>query len=326
MKTSYLGVFTISLYALWTGASFAEQENPPEVINYAVILSDPKIVAALVAATVTIFVNVIGKLFLDRRLEAIKADLKEKGDVNSAKIQYELEEKKRLYHSIGHLRFQLLLSARDVALHVTSFGAGLRQYPTTTKNYYGQSTLYKFLRPIALCELIERQVAVADFSVDVDSIELLRFKQSIYKCFSSGDPILHHPDANWLEQEQHVFYNSLTRIANSLLIEDSNGTRSPMSFHQFVEFLENEESHNNLSPLPEFLEDFSIEEKPLLWLRFVFFGYLCSELVNEKGARIGFEHVEYPLEALIRKVDDQFTLDKVANFTEMFKSIRGAGL
>lgn len=326
MKIGYLGLFATSVGTLWAGVCLAETHTPAQAINNVSLLDDPRIIAALVAAAVTLLVNIIGKLVLDRRLEAFKADLKEKGVVNEAKLQYELEEKRRLYHAIGHLRFQLLLSARDVARHVVSLAENKRRYPTTTKNYYGQSTLFKLVRPIALCELIERQISVADFSVDTDSIELLKLKRSIFKCFSSAEAILHHPDANWHEQEQHIFYHSLSRISNAIIVDGGDGTLSPMPFHEFEEFISDDANSVKMAPLPDLLEDFSIEEKPLLWLRFVLYGFLCAELVKQKGVPIGFELVEFPLEELIGKVGDHVLREKRDDIPVAFKSIRDAGL
>lgn len=326
MKIGRLLFPTVMGYFFSACGSFAQSDVAPEVAKEATFLDDPRIIAALVAAAVTLVVNVIGKLVLDRKLEAFKANLKEKSAQNEAKFQYELEAKKHLYHAVGHLRFQLLLAARDVAQHVILFGEDGRQYPTTVKNYYGQSTLYRFVRPIALCEMIERQISFADFSVDPESIELLQLKRSIYTCFSSGDPILQHPKANWQKQEQHIFYHSLSRISDAIVKEEADGMRSLMPFHEFEDFVVGDGNSSKMSPLPELLEDFSLEQKPLLWLRFILFGFLCSEIVNKKGVSMGFEPIEFPLDALISKVNDKFIQERREEVMHKFRSIRDAGI
>jgi hypothetical protein len=45
--------------------------------------------------------------------------------------------------------------------------------------YYGKNTLYRMLRPIAISELIERQIAYADFAVDPSAVKVLRFRRTV---------------------------------------------------------------------------------------------------------------------------------------------------
>lgn len=277
------------------------------------------------AAAVTIAINFFGKLYVDRRMETLKSDLARTKAENDAKIEYELEAKKRLYGAIGTLRFQLLLASRDVAHQVISYGRG-RQFDLTTTNYYGQSTLYKLVMPFVFCELIEKQISYADFSVDPEAVDLLRLKRSIYTAFSSGASILNHPNANWENEEQHVFRHSLDRISNSVVVTESSQSAFPMPFHEFEKFIPIPKNSAKLSPLPKLLRDFSISEKPQLWIRWVLFGYLCSKFVNEKGLSIGFDHIDFPLEELIEKVGDDFFTSNKIQLVKQFEDIAGSGI
>ncbi|MEL6504890.1 MAG: hypothetical protein AAFQ10_10615 [Pseudomonadota bacterium] len=286
---------------------------------------NPSIVAALVAAAVTVAINFFGKIYVDHRMETLKSDLARSKAENDAKIEYELEARKRLYGAIGNLRFQLLLAARDVANQVTSYGRG-RQFDLTTTNYFGQSTLHKLVMPFAFCELIEKQISYADFSVDPEAVDLLRLKRSVYTAFCSGASILNHPDANWEDEEQHVFRHSLDRISNSLLTPDSSQSLFPMPFHEFEKFVPIEKNAAKLSPLPYLMHDFSIDRKPQFWIRLVLYGYLCSKFVNEKGQPVGFNKIDFPLGELIGKVNDKYFLSKKAELVKQFEEIAESGI
>ncbi len=41
--------------------------------------------------------------------------------------------------------------------------------------HYGHGSIYRLLRPLALAQLIERAIGVADFSVDTQAVGLLQF-------------------------------------------------------------------------------------------------------------------------------------------------------
>jgi len=286
---------------------------------------NPIVAAAIVSAVVTVAINFFGKLYIDRRLETLKVDLAKSKAENEARIEYESEARKRLYGAIGNLRFQLLLAARDVANQVISYGRG-RQFDLTTTNYFGQSTLHKLVMPFAFCELIEKQISYADFSVDPEAVHLLRLKRSIYTALSSGASILNHPNANWEDEEQHIFRHSLDRISNSLLVIEGSRPLFPMPFHEFEKFIPIAKNSAKLSPLPSLLHDFSIHGKPQFWIRLVLFGYLCSKFVNEKGQPIGFDRIDFPLEELIEKVADKFFLSNKTELMQRFEEIAESGI
>lgn len=104
-----------------------------------------------------------------------------------AKLDYESNARRRLYEAIGPLRLQLLFAARDVASRV-------QDHPGTNWNlkpsqYYGRSFIFRLLRPLAIGSLIERQMSVADFSVDGDALEMLKFNVVAYRTMTGSDAI-----------------------------------------------------------------------------------------------------------------------------------------
>ena len=85
-----------------------------------------------------------------------------------AQLDYELDAKRRLYQAIGPLRLQLLLAARDVVRRFQQHHE--HNWNMAPEEYYVKSCIYRLLAPLAIGQLIERQMSVVDFSVDRDAV------------------------------------------------------------------------------------------------------------------------------------------------------------
>ncbi len=241
----------------------------------------------------------------------------------AAEREYLLEARKRLYRAIGPLKFQLLLACRDAASRIKNYVES--PYPMDTKSYYGKTTLYRLLKPITLAELIEDQMAFADFAVDPTAITLLSFKKAVYTAFSDGSILDDYPNPNWRKQEEHLFSNSLAAAARSLIIQDdANGTRC-MHFHEFEAFIAGRDARQ-LTPLRNILNDFTIAKKPIFWLRLVYFGYACHEFVGEAGREVGFERQEYDLAEMLGASESDYVLTNLGRYVELYKDTLKSGL
>jgi hypothetical protein len=245
------------------------------------------------------------KIKLSMEMESKKAEFAgaiklridtELGDIG-AQRQYEFDAKRRLYTAISPLKFQLLIACRDFSQRVT--GHGSREvYSTSLTSYYGQSFTFRILRLFAICELIERQMSFADFSVDSASPTLIRFSKSIAIALSGGDLVKGHSKTSWNNQVEHVFYDSLSRAANAIIKSDGP-TERVMRFHEFSEFLSTSSGLKALHPFPSLMEDFAVNKKPLWWTRLVAVGYLCNRYVNEQGATTGLTRRDYEVGPLL---------------------------
>jgi hypothetical protein len=253
---------------------------------------------------------------LEKDLETLKSDLERTRNADQAAIEgrirqqvettladvaagreYEWDARKRLYTAIGPLRFQLLLACRDLAGRIQGYGLG-RRYDLRQDAYYGRSSLFRILRPLCLGELIERQIAYADFAVDSGAVDLLRFKKSAFAAFSGGSLVEGHPDANWNNQIQHVFFDYLSRCANELIVDEESVSRT-MRFHEFEARLGEPDGADRFLPFPKILTGMTPESKPLFWVRLVAYGHLCNDFVNRTGTAIGFETRAYPVRTLL---------------------------
>jgi hypothetical protein len=265
----------------------------------------------------------------EREQARLEAGIKERIDTvladQAAQRQYEFEAKRRLYAAIGPMRFQLLLACRELAGRISAQGSAHReQYATSIKGYYGRSTLFRILRPLCLGELIERQIAFADFSVDPAALDLLRFRKAAFTALSGDLLVAGHPQVDWNYQAQHVFVDNLSKSANALVVTTGADQRA-MRFHEFETFLGDSSAIRAVSPFPDLLERFSPQRLPLFWLRLVAYGALCNEFVNTAGAPIGFERRTYPIRDMLATATDptiQANLDEYATRCEALWQIR----
>lgn len=284
------------------------------------------LISAVVSAVVAILLAVVNPA-AQRRLERAKADLQREleahkialargledrkatlqGAINrevqlqlgerAAQREYEYDARKRLYVAIGPLRFQLLASCRACASRIEGLG-GREQYDLAVDGYFGRNTLYRLLVPLAIVELIERQLGYSDFSIDQGALDCLRLKKSFASAWSGDEVVLGHPELDWTRQVQHVFGGSRTRAANALI---SEGTGTSGRVLRFDEFLagDTEKELEQLKPFPDLLNGFSIQRKPILWARLVAYGHSCNAYINRNGVALGFEEKDFPAESLL---------------------------
>ena len=243
---------------------------------------------------------------------SIKREVENYLGEKSAQREYELEAKKRLYQSIGPLRFQLLLACRDTAHRIE--GHGLRKsYDMSSSNFYGRSTMYRILKPLVICELIESQVAYADFSVDESALDALLFKKSCGLVLSGGEILSNHPDIDWSSQKQHLFFDTL-REAASVLISKSESGEKIITFHEFDAAYDELISNYGLVTLSEIINDFTMKSKPLFWMRLLSYGYICREFLGTAGNHLKFEYSPFDIEGLILRTEDDYILANKTKF------------
>jgi hypothetical protein len=237
----------------------------------------------------------------------------------AAQRQYEYDARRRLYLAIGPLRFQLLLACRDYAGRIVAFH-GTERYSMALTNYYGRSTLYRLLRPLAIGELIEKQVAVTDFGVDPGAVDCLRFRRTITRIMSGDELVEGRPGVKWDAEVEHVYADSLAVSAQALIGHDPDGSERVLRFDEFTERLK-AEGWGIVAPFNALLEDFLVGAKPILWLRLVAYGHACNALIDRLGQGLGFEPRPFPTELLLRRAGDKFTLEHLPAICERVRDV-----
>ncbi len=217
----------------------------------------------------------------DRRLEAFKAELeRETGDAD-AEREYRFEARKRLAAVIGPLRFQLIQAAIFYRDRVTAIAR--YRYDTRLHRYFGRSTLYRLARLLALIELIERQMAYLDFSVDGAMIKLMRFRAEVFDALSGGDVLLGHPGADWTQQAEHLFRDEIPVIATAMMTQPAGEAVRVVRVDEFNAVLGPGTGQvTYLQPLADQIARLDPTKTPILWLRLVAVAALCDGLVGDE--------------------------------------------
>ncbi|WP_250633120.1 hypothetical protein [Pinirhizobacter soli] len=240
----------------------------------------------------------------------------------SADREYRSEARKRLYLAVGPLRFQLLNAASEAANRVLRVGDGL-ETDLSLNEYFGRSTAYRVLRVLALGELVERQIAYADFSVDPDMRSLLRFKRLAMACFSSSRVSLGHSQEDWNEQKQHVFQDNLGSLASLLIIPEKPSSPSRvMRFSEFNAAFVTSVHLSRLEPIPRLFASFSPKSAPILWLRLLALMHLCAGLVEAQGAQLGLEAINMDVDALLKLSADAEITKRMDEYKQMLEGFR----
>jgi hypothetical protein len=239
----------------------------------------------------------------------------------AADRQYRLEARKRLYAAIGPLRFQLVLACSDFANRISRIGTGQQAYATSLTGYFGRSTVFRFLRIFGLAELIERQTAYADFSVDPSMVNLLRFKHAAFLCLSSSTISLDHPKASWDEQVEHVFHDTLSVIAAAMILSEADGRQRVVRFDEFNGFISSPKKLKTIHPIPRLMQDFSVTSKPILWTRLVALAGLCSGLVDSEGPQLGIVPEPFDGSKLLLASGDDFITVNHRLYCEVLRKI-----
>lgn len=248
----------------------------------------------------------------------------ELGDL-SAERKYIFDAKQRLYEVVGPLRFQLLIYCRDFAGRVMDIGKYHSNEYLGKSIYYYYSTMYRFMMPFALLELIGRKLSLADFSIDKDAVVILRFKRAAYRAIKSDKPILSHPNENWNNEEQHLNHYTIELLVNEMMRYE-DGVYRPMYFFEYEQYLKQNEDKSIVNKLQILLNGFNVQQKPVLWMRLVFYGYLCALIVNEVGVNIGFEKIDYNVKELLILSKDDYIINNVDSICANFFDIYNKGL
>ena len=242
-----------------------------------------------------------------------------------ARVDYEYMARKRLNEVIGPLRMQLLFSARDLIGRVHRHTNG--RWNMDPSGTFVRSFVYRILRPLAVAQLIERQMSIADFSVDPEAIALLRFKRAGERMLTGSKVVRKHPDEDWSTQSGHLFRDNLRAAAAKLIAEDESG---PV----VIDYARFQRENSNLQESPELRDltqifircENNLAENPLFWLRLVGYAYACSRLIAELGTAIGFEDKPLPASDMLHAVEDSRISQHVADYLQVFDSIVAQGL
>jgi hypothetical protein len=172
--------------------------------------------------------------------------------------------------------------------------------------YYVRSWAYRILRPLAICQLIERQLATADFAVDKTAPALVQSHDAAGESLS-GDRILLDHQAQWNDQSDHFFSDARRAAAASLIVNEPPQPPRVMDYTEFVDSLSTQRRRS--SAVTALFSIFAacnstLLENPIFWLRLVAYGRVCSLLLETQGKALGFRYRPYDTSALLRGIPE----------------------
>lgn len=277
-------------------------------MDLAVVLASSSVIAAVVGALAGYLSQ---RSLADRRV----------------RLDYEYNARKRLYEAIGPLQFQLLMACRDVVRRVA---AQTRQgtWDMNPAHYYANNTMYRLLRPLAVCTLIDRQMNAADFSVDPHTVDLLRFEVGAYRMLTNKDPLEYHSGLDWGRETQHVFRDNLRRAATALIKADHDNRPYVMDYAEFLETFTDPVEEPSLHPLARIIAATrtSLMQNPVFWTRVVGYGYLCQDFIAVHGKDLGFTTRGVDVVVLLQGTDDAEIRANLDKQVEIFDKIIAEGL
>jgi hypothetical protein len=255
------------------------------LVNAVTSLSTSALVAALAGA---------GAGYLSQRAMAGR----------NARLTYEFAARKRLYEALGPLRFQLVLAAKDLLRRVGHHQRS--EWNLNPAEYYAHSFIYRLLRPLAVCLLIEREMNYADFSVDKEAISLLRFQAAAYRMLAHGDPLPFYEGLDWATESQHVFRDNLRIAAQRLLEKNPDGRLVVIDYGRFLEVCPDPLQDPATRALARLFRPTpgNLAMSPVFWTRLVGYAHVCQHLVATQGKAAGFAATPLDTRAMLAAVKD----------------------
>jgi hypothetical protein len=243
-----------------------------------------------------------------------------------AQLDYEFNARKRLYEAIGPLRFQLLLACRDLLRRVKDHHR--RKWNMDPSEYYARSFVYRILRPIALGELLERQLNFADFSLDLSAVELLRFNSAFHRTLTGAEVTLGHPNVDWSRQTQHLFRDNLRAAALTLVDTSRSPDDTVLTYADFQTKYPNIVGEPHISALASLFANCaeSLLDNPILWTRLVAYAAVCERFIDSQGADLGFAKRRVEIVEHVEAVDDEFLSERAKDLPTVIDALVTGGL
>jgi hypothetical protein len=239
----------------------------------------------------------------------------------NARLTYEFAARKRLYEALGPLRFQLILACKDLLRRVSQHQHS--RWNLDPRDYYGHSFVYRLLRPLAVCVLIERETNYSDFAVDRQAIDLLRFQSAAYRMLVDDDPLPYYQGLDWATQSQHVFRDNLRAAAMRLVSVDAAGRAVVLDYSRFREECPDPLADPAIAPLARLFRatDVSLAQSPVLWARITGYTFAAQTLLNSQGPALGFGRVDLDVAGMLAATEDSQITEHLDDYPAIFETV-----
>lgn len=246
----------------------------------------------------------------DERLAALQSRLDAVRSRDDARLDYEYEARKRLYAAVEPLLFLLADRSRDAVSRIRGLARTTRQGQLEwlgKEGYFYANTLYRLLAPLAVAELIRRELTSVDLSLDRDLLAQYRIAELLERSFRDDHQLAmiepsvpYHPDrspsghgderGNPPElRRQGVYAGWLKSSVSALIVPGPPWVEREtlMSFGEFEDLLGAGAGPRvgPLSDLRYLFTDFDPREHRVLWRALIVQAHLYEAVLRVHDAR-----------------------------------------
>jgi len=279
--------------------------------------TDPKIIAALIAAAASLIVSIIGTLWgrkNQKDLETLKSELADERAESDARRDYEYDARKRLYEECEPLLFQLIELSENALYRIYSLARTARNgnlapetgWLSSDGSYYLISTIYNLMAPMVIYKLIHRRLTIIDLTVD--SLINMQYLLAKYLNISftehhalakEYEPIVEYePDTEnwdrkrkeqpWKYWRQGLAIGRLDNAVEALIVRDSAGHLSYRSFGEFESeyFTSGSELQSRFAFVVDLFHDFHPKTRPVLWRILILQAHICQGIMRTRQMKI----------------------------------------
>ncbi len=223
--------------------------------------------------------GVIGAIisaFYARRLTSIQSSLQEQHDVNKARRDYEYEARKRLYTVYEPTRFQLVDLIGQALRRISMLSLA----PPEPGSLDEVACLYEIIAPAALVRMLDRNLTLADMSLEPQISVEYGFMKCAYRVLADSASIssiysrkVHEGPINSCEGLSPHQLDSAADALLGITADDGPGTLVDkpvrlMTFSQFSSLLSGEGDMRDqcgLTPVTKLLDGFTPSSRPVFW-------------------------------------------------------------
>lgn len=192
-------------------------------------VSDPKIIAAIISAIVSLFMFVAASLvkpFWERHFHSFKL-----------RADHQYEQRKKIKEAISKYKVRLLDSAESLNHRLWNFSDNCKNGWHIRTNgadlngmYYLQSFCYRFLSFFAWCRKIEKEMVYLDSTIsEKDDLEFIKYLKLFPQMFCDTTLFEGHNYDNFYAKD-HFFKDDFLYMIDSMITNDG-----VMAFSKFKE-------------------------------------------------------------------------------------------
>jgi len=272
--------------------------------------TDPKVIAALIAASASFLIAVFSAIWnkrTQRKLEDFKSEIADRRALHDARLDYEYEARKRLYQECEPIFFQLNEAAKDVKHRIISLARTSRLGHLglhdggwlAAEGYYSISTYYNLFVPFALYKQIREALTLIDLNVDPIIRARYDLQKWLYISWTDdfefarlGPGLEYEPNVqDWREcrksnprthWRQGLPIGRLDTAAERLLIRSPEQNTRVRSFGEFESEYRDDSSEirESFKLVSDIFFGFDPRTRPVLWRCLLAQTLLCQAIID----------------------------------------------